>query len=140
MDNPDEPGLVLLLDLDNFKRLNDVCGHIEGDNFLIKVAEKLKQFCRSTDIISRLGGDEFMIFMPNVKEHEIQPLVSRIISGIRKEYCKSGVTFEVTASVGIAHYPENGRFFSELYHCADLALYDAKRNGKNCYSQYQSTT
>ena len=58
------------------------------------------------------------------------PLVSRIINGIRKEYRKSGVSFEVTASVGIAHYPEDGHFFAELYHCADLALYDAKRKGK----------
>lgn len=64
MEHPDEPGLVLLLDLDNFKQINDVFGHIEGDNFLIELAEKLRHFCRSTDVISRLGGDEFMIFMP----------------------------------------------------------------------------
>ncbi|MGO5023043.1 GGDEF domain-containing protein [Lawsonibacter sp. LCP25S3_G6] len=137
--HPDEPGLVLLLDLDNFKQINDVFGHIEGDNFLIELAEKLRQFCRSTDIISRLGGDEFMIFMPNVKEQYITSLVSRIINGIRKEYHKADVAFEVTASIGIAHYPEDGRSFAELYHCADLALYNAKRKGKNCYSRYQNT-
>lgn len=139
MEHADEPGLVLLLDLDNFKQINDVFGHIEGDNFLIELAEKLRHFCRSTDIISRLGGDEFMIFMPSVQEQYIAPLVSRIINGIRKEYRKSGVSFEVTASVGIAHYPEDGHFFAELYHCADLALYDAKRKGKNRYSRYQNT-
>ena len=80
-----------------------------------------------------------MSFMPNVQEQNIAPLVSRIINGIRKEYRKSGVSFEVTASVGIAHYPEDGHFFAELYHCADLALYDAKRKGKNRYSRYQNT-
>ena len=138
-DHPCEPGLVLLLDLDNFKQVNDVCGHMEGDNLLIQLAEKLKQFCRSSDIISRLGGDEFMIFMHRVKEQDVEPLVSRIIQGLRKEYCHSDTNFEVTASVGIAHYPKDGSSFSELYHCADLALYDAKRKGKNCYSQYRNT-
>lgn len=136
--NPDEPGLVMLLDLDNFKQINDMFGHIEGDNFLIELAEKLKHFCRSTDIISRLGGDEFMIFMRCVKEQDIEPLACRIIHGLRKEYCQSDVTFEVTASVGIAHYPKDGTSFAELYHCADLALYDAKHRGKNCYSQYKT--
>lgn len=140
MDDPDEPGLALLLDMDNFKQVNDAFGHIEGDNFLIELAEKLRTFCRSDDIISRLGGDEFMIFMPSIKEQDIAPLVSRIINGIRKEYHKSGANFEVTASVGIAHYPEDGRSFTELYHCADLALYDAKHKGKNCCSRYQNVT
>lgn len=140
LENPDEPGLVLLLDLDNFKQINDVFGHIEGDNFLIELAAKLKNFCRSTDIIGRLGGDEFMIFMHRVKDKDIDALVSRIIKGVRKEYCQSDICFEVTASVGIAHYPKDGGSFSELYHCADLALYDAKRSGKNCYARYQNTT
>lgn len=135
--HPDEPGLVMLLDLDNFKQVNDVFGHIEGDNFLIELAKKLKKICRSTDIISRLGGDEFMIFMCCVQEQDIEPLVSRIIQSLRKKYCQSDITFEVTASVGIAHYPKDGKSFSELYHCADLALYDAKRKGKNRYSKYK---
>ena len=139
VEHPDEPGLVLLLDLDNFKQINDVFGHIEGDNFLIELAEKLRHFCRSTDVISRLGGDEFIIFMPSVKEQDIGPLVSRILNDIRKEYRKADVTSEVTASVGIAHYPVDGCSFAALYHCADLALYDAKRKGKNCYSKYQGT-
>lgn len=136
--HPDEPGLVLLLDLDNFKQVNDVFGHIEGDNFLVELSEKLQHFCRSTDIISRLGGDEFMIFMRSVKEPDIESLVSRIISGLHKEYRRPDIRFAVTASVGIAHYPNDGSTFSELYHCADLALYDAKHKGKNRYSRYQN--
>ena len=138
--NPGEPGLVLLLDMDNFKQVNDICGHIEGDNLLIESAEKLKNFCRSTDTISRLGGDEFMIFMRSVKTEDIDPLVSRIIRGLKKEYHQVALRFEVTVSVGIAHYPEDGTSFAELYHCADLALYDAKHKGKNCYSRYRSIT
>ena len=137
-EHPNEPGLVLLLDLDNFKQLNDVFGHIEGDNFLIELAEKLKHFCRSGDLISRLGGDEFMIFMPSIQEEDVDHLVFRMIDGLRKEYHQFDTSFAVTASVGIAHYPKDGLSFSELYHCADLALYDAKHKGKNRYSHYQN--
>lgn len=136
-ENPNEAGLVLLLDLDNFKAVNDIFGHIEGDNLLIDTAEKLEHFCRSTDKVGRLGGDEFIIFLRSVKEKDVDPLVSRIIGQLRREYSKAGVAFEVTASIGIAHYPKDGHSFSELYHCADVALYDAKRRGKNCYSQYR---
>lgn len=134
---PNEAGLVLLMDLDNFKAVNDILGHIEGDNLLIETAETLEHFCRSTDKVGRLGGDEFLVFLCSVQEKDIDPLVSRILERVRKEYNKSGVSFEVTASIGIAHYPEDGRTFSELYHCADIALYDAKRRGKNRYSRYR---
>ena len=134
---PDESGLVLLLDLDNFKAVNDVFGHIEGDNLLCETAEKLEHFCRSTDKVGRLGGDEFMIFLRSVEEKDIDHLVSRIIQGLRKEYRKTNISVAITASIGIAHYPSDGISFTELYHCADVALYDAKRRGKNCYSRYR---
>lgn len=134
--HPDETGLVLLLDLDHFKQVNDVFGHIAGDQLLKETAKKMEQFCRSTDIVSRLGGDEFMIFLRGVREKDICTLLSRILQGLRKEYQQSDGLLEVTASVGIAHYPNDGKSFMELYHCADIALYDAKRRGKNCYSQY----
>lgn len=136
-ENPDETSLVLLLDLDNFKAVNDMFGHIEGDNLLIETAEKLEHFCRSTDKVGRLGGDEFIIFLRSVKEKDIDPLVSRIIEQLRKKYSNPEDDFEVTASIGIAHYPRDGASFSELYHCADIALYDAKRRGKNRYSRYR---
>lgn len=85
LENPYEQGLVLLLDLDNFKAVNDILGHIEGDNLLIETAEKLEHFCRSTDQVGRLGGDEFIIFLRSVKESDIDSLVSRIIKGLRKK-------------------------------------------------------
>ena len=137
LENPNEAGLVMLLDMDNFKQVNDVFGHMEGDQFLIALAEKLQSYCRSTDTVSRLGGDEFMIFMRSVKNEDVDPLVRRIIRDIRKEYCREDLHFAVTASVGVAHYPEDGSSFAELYHCADLALYEAKHRGKNCYAQYR---
>lgn len=136
--NPEESGLVLLLDLDNFKAVNDLFGHIEGDNLLMETAEKLEHFCRSTDKVGRLGGDEFVVFLCSVQEKDIDPLVTRILEQLRKKYSRSGITFEVTGSIGIAHYPEDGNSFSELYHCADIALYDAKRRGKNRYSRYRN--
>lgn len=134
--HPEEESLVLLLDLDNFKQINDQFGHIEGDNLLIETAGKLEHFCRNTDRVGRLGGDEFVIFLRSVKEQDVDHLVSRVLDRVRKEYHQDGAVVEVTASIGIAHYPRDGKSFSELYHCADIALYDAKRKGKNRYSQY----
>lgn len=135
-DYPNETGLVLLLDLDNFKTVNDVFGHIEGDNLLCETAEKLERFCRSTDKVGRLGGDEFIVFLHSVEDKDVAPLVLRIIQGLQREYCKENVSVAVTASIGIARYPNDGSSFAELYHCADVALYDAKRKGKNSFSQY----
>lgn len=134
---PDENSLLLLLDLDNFKQINDRFGHIEGDNLLIDTAEKLEHLCRNTDKVGRLGGDEFIIFLRSVQEKDIDSLVSRILKQVRKEYHESGASVEVTASIGIARCPQDGTSFAELYHCADIALYDAKRRGKNQYSQYR---
>lgn len=134
---PNDGGLFLLVDLDNFKAVNDVLGHIEGDNLLIETAEKLEGFCRGTDRVGRLGGDEFIIFLCSAQEKDIHSLISPIIEQLRKEYHTPNMNFEVTASIGIACYPQDGTSFSELYHCADIALYDAKRKGKNCYSIYQ---
>lgn len=134
--HPDESGLVLLLDLDHFKAVNDIFGHIEGDHLLMDTAGKLERFCRSTDKVGRLGGDEFMVFLCSVQEKDIAPLVTRIIEQLRKKYSSPEATFEVTASIGIAHYPKDGTSFSELYHCADVALYNAKRSGRNQYSRY----
>lgn len=136
-EHPGEAGLFLLLDLDNFKAVNDALGHIEGDNLLIETAEKLEHFCRSTDKVGRLGGDEFILFLRSVQENGIDPLLSRMIEQLRKRFRKSGIQFEVTASIGIAHYPKDGNSFSELYRCADIALYDAKHRGKNRYSRYR---
>lgn len=135
--HPDENSLVLLLDLDNFKQVNDHFGHIEGDKLLIETAEKLEKFCRSTDKVGRLGGDEFIILLRSVAEKDVDPLVSRLLKRVQKAYDQSGVGIEVTASIGIAHYPQDGKSFADLYHCADIALYDAKHKGKNQYSQYR---
>ena len=135
--HPDEECLVLLLDLDNFKQINDLFGHVEGDSLLIETAEKLEYFCRNTDKVGRLGGDEFIIFLRSVKEKDIDPLASRLLERIRREYSGSDAAVEVTASIGIAHYPRDGKTFAELYHCADVALYVAKRKGKNQYARYR---
>ena len=135
--HPDEECLVLLLDLDNFKQINDLFGHVEGDSLLIETAEKLEYFCRNTDKVGRLGGDEFIIFLRSMKEKDIDPLASRLLERIHREYSRSDTAVEVTASIGIAHYPRDGKTFAELYHCADVALYVAKRKGKNQYARYR---
>ena len=136
--HPGEGALFLLLDLDNFKAVNDVFGHIEGDTLLIETAEKLEQICRSTDKVGSLGGDEFILFLTSVGEEDIDPLLARIIAQLRKPYRKADTQFEVTVSIGVAHVPKDGTAFAELYRCTDIALYDAKHRGKNRYSRYRN--
>lgn len=149
--NPDKPGALLLLDLDNFKMVNDQLGHTEGDFLLVETAEKLKQICRSSDEVGRLGGDEFLVLAKDVAEGFVPPLVSRIeekfhgfaeeiVQKLEKDYQLKNGVLKVTASIGVAVFPKDGATFADLYHHADIALYQAKRNGKNTYALYQGET
>lgn len=125
--------VLYMLDVDNFKGINDTLGHQAGDEFLIKLAEELKKAFRENDVVGRIGGDEFFIFLRNVvqielierKAQDILDIVSRAGEGY------SGV--ELSGSIGIALYPGDGRTVKELYAKADEALYVAKRGGKNQY-------
>ncbi len=149
--NPDRPGALLLLDLDNFKMVNDQLGHTEGDFLLVETAEKLKQICRSSDEVGRLGGDEFLVLAKDVAEGYVTPLVSRIeekfhgfaeeiVQKLEKDYQLKNGVLKVTASIGVAVFPKDGTTFADLYHRADIALYQAKRNGKNTYALYEGET
>ncbi|MBR6535583.1 MAG: GGDEF domain-containing protein [Lachnospiraceae bacterium] len=124
---------LYMLDVDNFKALNDTLGHQTGDEFLIRLAAKLKETVRENDIIGRIGGDEFFIFLRNVAdpcsvETKAQQLLS-VISGVAADYLQ----VNMSGSIGIGRYPEHGRELDTLYANADAALYEAKHAGKNCY-------
>ncbi len=137
--NTDKQGIIFMIDLDNFKAINDNFGHVYGDKVLKEVFEKIKRSFRSDDIIGRIGGDEFIAFIKNTAETEdIIKKADVICKNIKKDYIEDGVTVTLSSSVGIAIAPSNGISFKELYHCADLAMYERKKNNKNGYCIYSN--
>lgn len=126
---------VLFVDLDSFKTINDTLGHETGDELLKSVADKLSKSIRSHDTVSRFGGDEFLIMLNDIKHTDDLVSVAEAIMSLFDEptYIKEHEFF-VTASIGIAVYPNDGRTISELIKNADMAMYASKDLGKNCYS------
>ncbi len=128
-------GSLLMIDLDNFKAVNDNNGHKHGDDILLACANIIKMAIRSMDIAGRFGGDEFMAYLPNSKFEEALLIAERIKDTIRLELSKhkshNTVTNILTTSIGISFYPQNGNDVNELIQAADSALYSAKGNGKN---------
>ncbi|NLL90156.1 MAG: GGDEF domain-containing protein [Dehalococcoidales bacterium] len=126
---------LLIIDIDNFKAINDNFGHMEGDATLSRLADGLSSIFRTGDIVGRLGGDEFFVFMAHCTDKKA-PLakMKKIGELFSNAYRLNDTTFCVSASVGIAMYPEQGVTFTELYRSADDAMYEAKRRGKNGYA------
>lgn len=124
---------LLMIDIDNFKELNDTLGHQAGDEFLIELAKELKDHFRESDIVGRIGGDEFFVLMRNVSEKEQIERKAVEILGIVKDVADNYLQVKLSGSVGISIYPDNGRTLEELYAKSDEALYEAKRSGKNKY-------
>ncbi len=142
-------GALFIIDVDNFKTINDRLGHIFGDVVLCEFSEKLRRVFRSAssivlsdnreDIIGRVGGDEFMVFVKGTKDKSIlASKASEICKAFYNTYSdKSGNRYTISASIGISIFPENGKSFAELYKYADIALYLSKNKGKDAYSFYQ---
>ncbi len=123
---------MFMIDLDNFKTINDRFGHTVGDKAIYQMAQIIRRNFRSTDIVGRVGGDEFLVFctetMPLLKIHERAATLVRQL----RLYCGHGEDDQpLTASVGVSCYPTDGYSFSELYKHADMATYEAKRRGRN---------
>ena len=128
----DNVSAFILLDLDNFKNVNDMLGHITGDKALKRVANILKQNFRNSDLVARLGGDEFVIFMKNIKDEDIIPnFMKRLLKNLNIEFTDGINTVKIAASIGVALFPKDGKTFDELYKNADKALYSVKNNAKN---------
>ena len=133
---------VLFIDLDRFKAINDTLGHHIGDGLLRSVAGRLTQAVRSRDTVSRLGGDEFVVVMRDVAGREdVQQLVERrLIPLIRQSHPVEGHELNVSCSVGIAVYPEDGSDIDELMRRADAAMYEAKTTGRDMALFYSAET
>lgn len=122
---------LIMLDVDNFKKLNDTQGHSVGDRFLIELAGAIRSCYRNTDIIGRLGGDEFLVLMRRTPSNEITSKNARELLEKINAVCSYYDMPELSVSVGISNYPEDGASFEELYERADEALYRAKKYGKS---------
>lgn len=129
---------LLFIDLDRFKQVNDVMGHEAGDNLLIKVAEILHESTRNTDIISRLGGDEFTAILTNIKhKDDVRIIVTKIMNEFSKGIILDGESCGVGCSIGIAIYPDDkAEGPSELLSFADAAMYGVKNTGRNNFLFY----
>jgi diguanylate cyclase (GGDEF)-like protein len=125
---------VMYLDLDGFKQINDTLGHDAGDTLLRMVADRLVAAVRQEDTVARMGGDEFVIALWELSHaDDVVKLVSKVIQTVSQPYSIQGRVVRITASVGIGIYPTHGEEVETLMKSADLALYEAKRTGKNDY-------
>lgn len=130
---------VMFLDLDRFKAVNDTLGHAIGDCLLKIVVQRLVGCLRTIDVIARWGGDEFVLLQPRISgRKDSSEIANRLIEVLQSDICIQGHYIDVTVSVGIALYPNDGSDSSTLLQCADVALYRVKNSGRNNY-QYYST-
>lgn len=118
---------VLLLDLDRFKDINDTVGHAAGDQLLIQVAERLSSQLRHSDTFGRLGGDEFAVVLPGANTKLASRVAGTLLGGLESDFEINATRFSVSASIGIAVYPQHGSDAGSLIQHADIAMYAAKR-------------
>jgi len=137
-----EPGVLLLIDLDSFKLVNDIYGHAMGDRILIRFSELLRDIVGSAGLAGRLGGDEFLAYLQNVTEEsairERAEYLNEQLLRSAREYMGEDMGIPLGVSVGAVFAPAEGRDFSELCQKADAALYDVKNNGKHGIAFYTS--
>lgn len=123
--------MVLMIDLDNFKRVNDTHGHAYGDYVLAEIARLMRNFTRDTDKLGRLGGDEFIIALPNCPPHRAQQLAEGLIRGVLKQAELDTSKQYVSLSIGICQRESSDRSYIDLLARADSAAYAAKNAGGN---------
>ena len=128
--------ILLFLDLDGFKVINDTLGHAVGDELLRIVGDRLRSVLRSSDTIARLGGDEFVVLAGSFNPDYAARLAEKILDQLRLPITVSGENLSVTGSLGIAVYPDNGADSQQLMRAADMAMYTAKAEGRNRFHFY----
>ncbi|MDO9047059.1 MAG: EAL domain-containing protein [Methylobacter sp.] len=124
---------LMFLDLDHFKDINDSLGHSIGDALLIELAKRLRMALRTEDTVTRLGGDEFILLLPGVDAIGAAHVAQKLLDAIAESYWIELYDLALTASIGIALYPEDGGDLETLSKSADAAMYRAKQEGRHCY-------
>ncbi len=128
---------ILFIDLDRFKHINDSLGHMFGDRVLVEVAERLNGCLRQVDILSRLGGDEFLILLNQTGGRGAESTVRRLLEALSQPFSLSDIAFTVTCSIGIALYPDDGVTLDDLIKNADSAMYAVKEHGRSGFRFYK---
>ena len=137
----DKTCMMCVLDIDNFKKINDTMGHAFGDEVLATFGKKIRSEFRVTDIIGRTGGDEFIIFLKDLKDEAVIEREAGRVAGFFKDFTVGTYTkYSPTASIGAAIFPRDGQDYESLYKAADTALYKAKKRGKNQLAFFSETT
>lgn len=131
---------VMFVDLDRFKLVNDTLGHVKGDELLQQVAACLKNCLRKGDTLARIGGDEFTVVLPELRDRQDAEIIAdKFLESFRRPFLLDGNEVFISASIGIAVYPCDGQSIDELLRHADIAMYHVKAQGKNGHAFYEST-
>ena len=130
-------GALLMIDIDNFKKINDTYGHLFGDEVLCDFTKAVKNLFRFDDIVGRVGGDEFVVYMKNVSDiEEIKAKATKVCKAVSGIYVGENTDISISASIGIATNPKDGKDFKTLFAKADTAMYYSKNSGKNSFTIY----
>lgn len=128
---------LLYIDLDRFKPVNDTMGHAAGDEVLVRVAERLRQCIRADDLVARIGGDEFVMVISRLRDHDdINQLCARLLDSLKEPFDYERQQVFIGASIGVAIAPTDSSQATELLRCADIALYQAKNGGRGNWCLY----
>lgn len=125
---------LLMIDTDNFKSVNDTFGHQYGDKIIIFVADSIRKIFRGSDLIGRMGGDEFMVFMKHTTMPITEERAAKLNDAIRTRLSEGGQCVNISCSIGISFYDKDGDSYEALYKAADEALYRSKEGGKDRYT------
>lgn len=129
---------MFVIDVDHFKCINDNLGHLFGDTVLFEVGNCIKKLFRSSDIVGRIGGDEFLVLLKDAGEPSLIQDKAKVLNrALNRTLCSANGEYHISGSIGVSIYPKDGTTFSELFGKADAALYRAKRGGRNNYVIYQ---
>jgi diguanylate cyclase (GGDEF)-like protein/PAS domain S-box-containing protein len=124
---------LFLFDIDNFKRVNDSLGHIAGDTIIQQIAHRISKILRDSDTFCRIGGDEFTLIIENFKTiNDLTSLVGKIENVMEEGIKIDDITFHISLSIGVSIFPQNAETPIQLQKTADMSMYEAKKNGKNC--------
>jgi len=132
---------MALLDLDYFKRINDTLGHITGDKLLKEIAGRLAGLLRRGDTVSRMGGDEFLVLLPDVRTmRDMKTIAQKILEVLSRPVYLDGHILTTTASMGVVFFPSDGRDGETLLRNADIAMYESKKSGRNTWCVYKKVS